>query len=147
MKERLTNFGLAGLVLGLFCLIAATFGLDTMRDALHRGQTFVPAPEVQLVGGKCKSRLFVITACTIDLADARTSTKTSKEYFFLGSNSQTISIMRSASDESYLTTSLGEETFWMRLLMLLPLLGMFLFGAVKVALAKPQDGKQETAAA
>ncbi|MGE3644505.1 MAG: hypothetical protein AB7F96_11675 [Beijerinckiaceae bacterium] len=139
LKARLTNIGLGGLILGIAVLIAATFGLDAARDAMHRGDSFVPAPEVRLVDGRCKSKLFLITACDLTLRDPQSGQRISRSYVFPGPASYTnVSIMRSASDRSYLTTNIGQETFWMRFIMVLSFVSVFLFMAIKVAIARPE---------
>jgi hypothetical protein len=148
LKQRLINFAIAAVAVGLFALEFATFGMDAARDAMHRADTFTTVSDARLVDGKCKSRMFVLTACTLQLQDDKAASRVWKEYFFLGRyEGQPIRVLRSQQDQSYLMTNLGRDEFWGRLLVTVPMLLLFFLAAITALKMKPlsPDNREQAA--
>lgn len=138
MSDRLTNIGLAALTLFFAAVFFVFFAMDAVRDASRMGATFVPAENMRLVDGSCKTRVFVLNACELKLQDARTGAKMEKNYFFFGTyDARSIRIIRDSKDAAFVTTNLGQDRIWNRLLTTLPLVLLFVFGGVTLLFAKP----------
>ena len=106
---------------GLF--LAAIFGFlgwlivpSLWTDWQIRDQQLVEATDIQISEGKCRTKVFVLSFCEIEFTDTANE-KHSFFYFITGMNSnETFSVMRSSTDNSVYTTTLGMAYFYDRLL-------------------------------
>jgi hypothetical protein len=144
--ERLKNIGWALLCLGFAAVFAFIWGRDVVADLAHRNDAFEQAATYRLTEGKCRSKMFVISNCELKLRDTASGKTLEKEYFMLGNYGGTsISILKSTSDPTYLTTSMGREQLWNRVLLIFVPIGLFGFGGL-VLLAKALRGGAPAAA-
>lgn len=121
-------------LLAIFGFLGWLLAPALWTDWQIRDQPLVEARDVQVTEAKCRTKLFVLSFCDVEFTDA-TSQKHSFFYFIAGMNSgETVSIMRSGSDSSVYTTSLGMAYFYDRLLSFLAgvvILLLIVYGIVK----------------
>jgi hypothetical protein len=131
--ERLKSLGLGLVCLGLAALFGWLLASDLIQDIRHRNDTLAEAQDIRLVSGKCKTRLFVMSICDLKMRRSSPSTEIEQTYFLLGNyGGSTVSILRSQQDPSYITTSMGREQFWNRLILAILPIGLFALGGVKL---------------
>ncbi len=134
---------------GMLCIgvaFAATTGAEVAKEYSHRNDTFAAATDVHFVKGSCKSRVFVMTECSLTLRDARKWKKISKSYVFAGPAPQKrVAVLRSQQDKTYVTTSIGRDTLWGCMLMADLGTGFFFGIGGYMLTVKPQrpDGAEE----
>ena len=123
----------------------ATTGAEVAREFAHRNDTFAAATDVLFVQGSCKSRVFVMTECNLTLRDARKWKKTRTSYVFAGPAPQKrVAVLLSEQDRNYVTTNLGRETLWGRMIMAILGAGFFFGLGGYLLTVKPQrrEGEQ-----
>ena len=129
----------------LVLLILAGFvafgaGADVAREFANRSHTFERAEGVQLVRGNCTSKL-VLSLCDLQIRDSARSKVQKIDYIFLGhQGAQSVSLLRSTTDRSFVTTDLGRDNLVNRILAVLAGTLLLLAGVwslVRAAL-KPQ---------
>jgi hypothetical protein len=124
----LAALGLFAMLFGLMALVLWWLGPDLMRDWRN---DWVPAADVRIEEGRCRSRLFVLRVCDVTLVDER-STATAKRtlwYAFIDASggAERIAPLRSPADPALLSTDLGLERLIARSLTLALALAVLAF--------------------
>jgi len=115
-----------GLFVMLFGLLAGALwwlGPDLARD-LRIGSDVAPARSLRIEEARCRSRLYVIAVCDVRYAPAAAAAETAHGttlwYLLLGrANADGINLLASRADPELVTTDLGLDRLWQRLLALL----------------------------
>ena len=115
----------------LFALLAGALwwlGPDLARD--WRIDDVVEAAGARIEQTRCRTRLVLITVCDVAFVDERSADASRRAlwYFFIDTVGQEpIALLRSKSDPAAITTSLGIDKFYHRLLALALIVGGLVF--------------------
>jgi hypothetical protein len=121
MLERLVR------IIGGLALIAVGVGLAWWQGPLlvrdfRIGSDTVPAAQATLVKGQCKSRVFVVHFCDLQIDHPREGAthRTELNYIFLDFSfgDYTVSLLSPKDDSSTVTTDIGQGMLWNRALSL-----------------------------
>ena len=127
-----STLSLLALLLGLLAGAVSALAPDIVRDWRTERDT-VEARNARIVEAGCRSRIWVFTACDITFAEAGSGTPARTAwYFFVGPASPApIVLLRPREaptfDLAAITTDLGQETFYRRLIALLVIVGFLAF--------------------
>lgn len=122
----------AGLFAMLFGLVAGALwwlGPDLARDWRIGGEV-MRAEGARIEEARCRSRLVLLTVCDIAFVDARSADAGRRTlwYFFIDTAGQEpIILLRATSNEEAITTNLGVDKFYHRLLALIGIVGLLAF--------------------
>ena len=145
--DRMILPATAAAMLCIGMAFTATTGAEVAKEFSHRNDTFAAATDVHFVKGSCKSRVFVMTECSLTLRDARKWKKISKSYVFAGpAPHKRVAVLCSQQDKTYVTTSIGRDTLWGRMLMAALGAGFFFGIGGYLLTVKPQrrEGTEKT---
>jgi hypothetical protein len=125
----LSAIGLFALLFGLLAGALWWLGPDLARDWRIDGD-LVRAEGARIEQARCRSRLVLVTVCDVAFIDER-SAKASRQtlwYFFIATVGQEpIALVRPKSDPAAITTNLGLDKFYHRLLALSLIVGLLAF--------------------
>jgi hypothetical protein len=141
--SRLASLGLFALLLGMLAGILAWLGPDLVRDS-RIGHATAAAHGARIEETRCRAWLRVLTFCHIDVAERTdgAETKRTLRYAFVGTASdQPVQLQRSRSDSSLLTTDLGLERFFSRLITLVLFCAIPLIG-IRVTAVMQEDARR-----
>ena len=117
--------GIFALLFGLLAGALWWLGPDLARD--WRIADPVEAGGARIEEARCRSRLVLITVCDIRVLDERSAEAARRTlwYFFIGrADPEKIALLRSKSDREAITSNLGLDKFYPRLLMLVLIVGL-----------------------
>jgi hypothetical protein len=110
-------------IVGGLALIAVGVGLAWYQGPLlvrdfRIGSDTVPAAQARLVKGQCKSRVFVIQFCDLQIDHARDGAthRTELNYIFVDFSfgDYSVSLLSPKDDRSTVTTDIGQGMLWNR---------------------------------
>ncbi len=123
----LSAIGIFALLFGLLAGALWWLGPDLARD--WRIDDPVEAGGVRIEEARCRSRLVLITVCDVRFVDDRSAEAARRTlwYFFIDrADPEKIVLLRSKSDPAAITTNLGLDEFYNRLLVLILIVGLLL---------------------
>ncbi len=124
----LSAIGLFALLFGLLAGALWWLGPDLARD--WRIDDVVEAGGARIEELRCRSRLVLISVCDVAFVDERSAEASRRTlwYFFIDRVGQEpIALLRSKSDPAAITTNLGLDKFYHRLLALILIVGLLAF--------------------
>jgi hypothetical protein len=128
---------LLGAALALALIIAGGYflGPSLWNDFQHRNDEFAAATDVELKKGSCRTKLFVVNFCDMELAGAGLPDgERHNVYLTVLNERDSLSVLRSKTDPSYVTTDFGMEALWYRAGTFVVGMGLLLawfFGAIR----------------
>jgi hypothetical protein len=126
-----SSIGIFVLLFGLLAGALAWLGPDLARDWRIGGEV-VEARGARIEQARCRSRLVLVTVCDIAFLDERAATPARETlwYFFIDTAGREPVVLvrpKSGGDAAALTTNLGLDKFYHRLLALVLIVGLLLF--------------------
>lgn len=120
------------------------FGPDIASDYKVDSKELQESRDYKVDKASCKSKVFVISTCEINVSHISDGSTKEFNYFILNSLGGE-SVYPLVSNNGALTTNIGIDYFWNRVIVLL-LIGLFLFIAPLFALFKMATGRLPEAA-
>lgn len=123
----------------LFMLVLVGFfiwwlGPRLVNDFSARADHFAPITDMRIAEAKCRSKLFVISFCDIKTEGPAQGEKHQLSYLILGSlGGERVSLLRSQEHPQLLTSNIGVDYFWNRVLsfaVFVGLLGALVVGGI-----------------
>lgn len=127
---------LGGLV-ALALIVAAGYFLapSLWSDFQHRGDEFAAATDVSLKDGSCRTKLFVVNFCDMELAGTGLPEGSRHNiYLTMFNEKDSLEVLRSTTDPTYVTTDFGMDALWTRVGTFIAIVGfllVWLVGAVR----------------
>lgn len=100
-------------------------GPGLANDYTARSGTLVPAQDLRISEAKCRTKLFVISFCDIKTEGASDAQKQELSYLIFGRlGGEGVSLLRSQENPAILTSTVGIDYFWNRVISFLALVGL-----------------------
>jgi hypothetical protein len=125
----LSAAGVFALLLGLLCGALLWLGPDLARDWRINGDV-VRAEGARIEQARCRSRLVLINVCDVAFIDERSADRSRQRlwYFFIDTiRQEPIVLVRPRSDADAITTNLGLDKFYHRVLALTLIVALLAF--------------------
>jgi hypothetical protein len=145
--SQLASLGLFALLISMLAGILAWLGPDLVRDSRIRDAT-TAADGARIEETRCRAWLRLLTFCHMDVAERAdgAEAKRTLRYAFVGAaGERPVQLQRSRSDPSFLTTDLGQQTFFSRLITLALFCAIPLVGIRVTAVMQEEARKAERA--
>lgn len=122
-------------------------GPGLMSDYSARNQTLIPVTDMTITEAECTSKLFFISFCDIKAEGSHAVAKEEIHYLLFGNmGGKSVGLLRSPESPQVLTTNIGIDYFWNRVVAFAVFMGIFFAGLVGGVIGMRSEGRGESLA-